>query len=250
MLLSARPIKVINSKITSEVLLDETLRLMKQTEVGLGTGVSSLSSEGKLDPFQKKNGSSSQYWSVHTWMDVLSGETWNLLRASYQLRQVRERIAKGLVDKGVLRNEKKSFFMFDVAIHPLVNTQVKTDLIQRLLHVLHLPWPSSGWHHVHLRTILLLLAAYAGNVLDPIFHDLSLHQKELGYQRLEALLKAFSQIEPKHKQCGGDVDGLETTQSSIHGNETRKVYSNMFGVEYPEGVAAVLSVFSKMDNLI
>lgn len=44
--------------------------------------------------------------SVSTWIDYLSGETWNLTKITYQLKQVRERLAKGLVDKGVL--ERKS----------------------------------------------------------------------------------------------------------------------------------------------
>ena len=36
------------------------------------------------------------------------------MKISYQLKQVRERIAKGLVDKGVLRTEKKNFLIFDM----------------------------------------------------------------------------------------------------------------------------------------
>jgi hypothetical protein len=33
---------------------------------------------------------------------------------------VRERLAKGLVDKGVLRTEKRNFLLFDMATHPVV----------------------------------------------------------------------------------------------------------------------------------
>ncbi|KAJ7741874.1 hypothetical protein B0H16DRAFT_1728394 [Mycena metata] len=36
-------------------------------------------------------------------------ETWNVLKIGLQLKQVRERLAKGLVDKGVLRTEKRNF---------------------------------------------------------------------------------------------------------------------------------------------
>jgi hypothetical protein len=32
---------------------------------------------------------------------------------------VRERLAKGLVDKDVLRKEKRNFLLFDVATHPV-----------------------------------------------------------------------------------------------------------------------------------
>ncbi|KAF7358251.1 hypothetical protein MVEN_00874000 [Mycena venus] len=50
----------------------------------------------------------------------LVGETWNVLKIDIQLKQVRERLAKGLVDKGVLRTEKRNFLLFDMATHPVV----------------------------------------------------------------------------------------------------------------------------------
>ena len=53
-----------------------------------------------------------------------SGETWNVLKIGYQLKQVRERLAKGLVDKGVLRTEKRNFLLFDMATHPVADPTV------------------------------------------------------------------------------------------------------------------------------
>ena len=40
------------------------------------------------------------------------------MKIGYQLKQVRERLAKGLVDKGILRTEKRNFLLFDMATHP------------------------------------------------------------------------------------------------------------------------------------
>ena len=37
--------------------------------------------------------------SVQTWIEYLSGETWNPLKLRYQLKNVRERLAKNLVEK-------------------------------------------------------------------------------------------------------------------------------------------------------
>ena len=37
--------------------------------------------------------------NIVNWIDLLSGETWNFMKMGYQLKQVRERIQKGLVDK-------------------------------------------------------------------------------------------------------------------------------------------------------
>ncbi|KAJ7620700.1 Golgi phosphoprotein 3-domain-containing protein [Mycena polygramma] len=91
-----RPITVLSTQQTGETLLDETLKMMKQTE----------------DAGEKMG--------VGTWVDLLSGETWNVLKIGFQLKQVRERLAKGLVDKGVLRTEKRNFLLFDMATHPVV----------------------------------------------------------------------------------------------------------------------------------
>ena len=37
--------------------------------------------------------------SSQTWIEYLSGETWNPLKLRYQLKNVRERLAKNLVEK-------------------------------------------------------------------------------------------------------------------------------------------------------
>lgn len=54
-----------------------------------------------------------------------SGETWNPLKLHYQLRNVRERLAKNLVEKGVLTTEKQNFLLFDMTTHPLTNSTIK-----------------------------------------------------------------------------------------------------------------------------
>jgi Golgi phosphoprotein 3 len=56
---------------------------------------------------------------VQEWIELLSGETWNPLKLKYQLRNVRERLAKNLVEKGVLTTEKQNFLLFDMTTHPV-----------------------------------------------------------------------------------------------------------------------------------
>ncbi|KAJ7717899.1 hypothetical protein B0H14DRAFT_3521859 [Mycena olivaceomarginata] len=55
---------------------------------------------------------------VGTWVNPLSGETWNVLKIGFQLKQVRECLAKGLVDKGVLHTEKQNLLLLDMATPP------------------------------------------------------------------------------------------------------------------------------------
>lgn len=48
----------------------------------------------------------------------------------FQLRNVRERLAKNLVEKGVLTTEKQNFFLFDMTTHPLHDGSMKQKLIK------------------------------------------------------------------------------------------------------------------------
>jgi len=58
------------------------------------------------------------------------------MKIGFQLKQVRERLAKGLVDKGVLRTEKRNFLLFDMATHPVADVRTKENLITRIISLL------------------------------------------------------------------------------------------------------------------
>jgi Golgi phosphoprotein 3 len=120
-----------------------------------------------------------------------------LYKIGYQLKQVRERIAKGLVDKGVLRTEKKSFVLFDVPTHPVSNPRVKEALIQRIVDALlgRGGTPSR-------RTVACCTAAYAANVLENAFVGLSHKQREQAFQKVDEMLKENAQYNDKTRQAG------------------------------------------------
>jgi len=166
--LQDRIVEVVNDTPTGEVLLDEALKYMKMEQQ-----------------------------SVLTWIDLLCGETWNLMKIGYQLKQVRERIAKGLVDKGVLRTEKKNFVLFDMATHPIADFSVKERLIQRVINVLlgRVSKPDK-------RTIAMLCSAYAADVLDNALIGLNANQKESAYQKVDELLQENALWTDKAKSMG------------------------------------------------
>ncbi|KAJ3296300.1 hypothetical protein HDU76_006742, partial [Blyttiomyces sp. JEL0837] len=163
-----RLIEVTNEKATGEVLLDEALRLIK---------------------------TDSQ--SISAWIDLLSGETWNLMKIGYQLKQVRERIAKGLVDKGVLRTEKRNFVLFDMATHPVSDHSVKEALIQRTVDALLGRGPPPDR-----RTIGMVCAAYAANVLENALVGLTHAQREAAFVRVDELLQEVANYTDKAKAMG------------------------------------------------
>ena len=102
-------------------------------------------------------------WS--RWVEYLSGETWNPLKLHYQLRQVRERLAKNLVEKGVLTTEKQNFVVFDMTTHPVVDSAVKQKLIKKLQDALLTKW-TNNVHKMNRRVLSLLMLANAADVLE------------------------------------------------------------------------------------
>ena len=181
---SERYLEVVSPKMTGDVLLDETLKYIK-----------------------------SERHSIAGWIDLLSGETWNPLKINYQLRQVRERICKGLVDKGVLRTEKKSFLLFDMPTHPLADANIKYDLIRSVVSYLLNPPLAS---QVDIRMMCFIVAAYSANVLENILGSLSYKEREAALSRAEQWMNHYS----KEDIIGNDI------------------------------LAGVISIFARMDSLL
>lgn len=165
---SDRVLEVLDDSVTGEVLLDETMRYMKN------------------DPD-----------TITNWIDYLSGETWNLLKIGYQLKQVRERIAKGLVDKGVLRTEKKNFLIFDMATHPVSDIGMKKKLVAQVLDVLF-----SKNTNPDARTIALVCAVYAANLLENVTSKLSYSQREAAFLKADEILRNNLNLSDASKENG------------------------------------------------
>jgi golgi phosphoprotein 3 len=128
------------------------------------------------------------------------GETWNIMKIGYQLKQVRERLAKGLVDKGILRTEKRNFLLFDMATHPVADPTSKDEIRKRVVTTLTartpvLPansfLPDETPFRV-IRSVALVCAAYAANVLENALSGLGHDARERAFQKVDALLGEYS----------------------------------------------------------
>jgi len=117
-----RYIEVVDERLTGEVLLDEALKMMKVSEkMSVGTWIDLMSGRSPISLLLSRSVAE----------PTRTGETWNVMKIGYQLKQVRERLAKGLVDKGVLRTEKRNFLLFDMATHPVSDPTFKDDVLRR-----------------------------------------------------------------------------------------------------------------------
>lgn len=51
------------------------------------------------------------------------------------MKNVRERLAKNLVEKGVLTTEKQNFLLFDMTTHPLTDNEAKLRLVKKVKNI-------------------------------------------------------------------------------------------------------------------
>ncbi|KAL2092396.1 hypothetical protein ACEWY4_012194 [Coilia grayii] len=145
---------------TGDVLLDEALKHIKDTQ-----------------PPE----------TVQSWIELLSGETWNPLKLHYQLRNVRERLAKNLVEKGVLTTEKQNFLLFDMTTHPLTNSTIKQRLIKKVQEAVLEKWVNDP-HRMDKRLLALIFLAHSSDVLENAFAPLLDDQYDLAMKRVRQLL--------------------------------------------------------------
>jgi Golgi phosphoprotein 3 len=181
--LADRLIEVIDDRLTGEVLLDEALKMMKASEkMSVGSWIDLMS--GKHTPIPK----------------LTIGETWNIMKIGYQLKQVRERLAKGLVDKGILRTEKRNFLLFDMATHPVADPTSKEEIRKRVISILTARTPVLTANAFLpeetpfrvIRSVSMVCAAYAANVLENALSGLGHDSRERAFQRVDAMLGEYS----------------------------------------------------------
>ncbi|KAF9908297.1 hypothetical protein EC991_009941 [Linnemannia zychae] len=209
--LADRYIEAVSEKLTGEVLLDEALKMISSTQ---------------------------ERMSVGQWIDLMSGETWNVMKIGFQLKQVRERLAKGLVDKGVLRTEKRNFLIFDMATHPVTDSAVKEEVVKRACTTLisrstgsspTLAEKNSPIQYQQLRTVAMVCAAYAANVLENALMYLNHEMRERAFNKVEELLGDYSEYPFNSNASKDEIVGRDLQM---------------------EIVAAVLNVFTKMDSIL
>lgn len=221
-----RLIECVDSTMTGETLLDEALKLIKNDDSHL---------------------------SVTDWIDLLSGETWNLTKMNYQLKQVRERLAKGLVDKGILKTERKSFLLFDMATHPVQDPTPKRLIVRRILSMLtnrtfiieynekFFPETVSARY---IRSICLVCGCCAANVLENVLGDLSFDARDQAFIRADEILEQYSTYPFENKPSSASIG---TNLYKCVQTEIEKEHIDPLAMEV---IAAVIDVFGKMDAII
>ena len=156
------------------------------------------------------------------------------MKIGYQLKQVRERLCKGLVDKGILRTEKKNFLLFDMATHPVADGGAKEEIRRRVRNVLTnrtVVLPGSQFLPEELefrvlRTITMVCAAYAANVLENALTTLGHEARERAFAQVDELLAEYSQWPFAKRQGGSQGIGANLGQlvtDEVNGSKDKEL---------------------------
>ncbi|XP_017480580.1 PREDICTED: Golgi phosphoprotein 3 homolog sauron-like [Rhagoletis zephyria] len=172
-----RKVVLKSAELTGDTLLDEALKHIRDTETPE---------------------------TLQNWVDYLSGETWNPMKLRYQLKNVRERLAKNLVEKGVLTTEKQNFFLFDMTTHPLINSTLKNKLIRKVQEALLAKWVNDP-HRMDRRTLALILLSHSSDVLENAFISLSDDDYEVAMRRVRELLELDMEAEAQRHSNGNEI---------------------------------------------
>ena len=189
----------------------------------------------------------------------IPGETWNLMKIGYQLKQVRERLAKGLVDKGILRTEKKSFLLFDLAVHPVIDSGAKTEIQRRVRHLLtsrtivlnDSPFLPQDLEFRTIRAISMVCASCAANVLENALLSLGHEQRERALGICDELLGEYSQWPfGKGPGGGGGTGGVGANlgsliQDEVNGSSSKELQlevsprPSIIAIPFPEPMLTI-----------
>ncbi|KAF3851618.1 hypothetical protein F7725_013390 [Dissostichus mawsoni] len=161
---------------TGDVLLDEALKHIKDTQ-----------------PPE----------TVQSWIELLSGEFSACIGPYPVLRNVRERLAKNLVEKGVLTTEKQNFLLFDMTTHPLTNNNIKQRLIKKVQESVLEKWVNDP-HRMDKRLLALIFLAHSSDVLENAFAPLLDDQYDLAMKRVRTLLE----LEPEGESLKANANEL------------------------------------------
>jgi len=109
------------------------------------------------------------------------------MKIGYQMRNVRERLAKSLVDKSICTTDKQNFVVFNMTTHPLSDDGVKKRLLRRVQDSVLSRW-SNDAQRMDQRTLALLFLGSSSDVLENAFAPLTDEEYEVATRHVRDLL--------------------------------------------------------------
>lgn len=184
------------------------------------------------------------------------------MKIGYQLKQVRERLAKGLVDKGILRTEKRNFLLFDMATHPVADGGAKDEIRRRVRNVLTSrtvvlpanPFLPEDMQFRYLRTVAMVCAAYAANVLENALSTLGHESRERAFAHVDELLAEYSQwpFGRRNTTTGVGQNLGQATNEEVNNNKDKELQLEVFSlpsVSSQNGIVPLTYILGRCSGL-
>lgn len=99
-------------------------------------------------------------FSLQKWLDVLTGDTWSRKLSGYQMQNLRDRLCKSLMEKGVVTSRKTSMFMIETTEYPLLDSELKRNICFNVVET------ATDKNKLDIRSLSRLLSMKAANVLQ------------------------------------------------------------------------------------
>ncbi|KAF0992301.1 hypothetical protein HZS_2515 [Henneguya salminicola] len=199
-----RNVIVINNSITGDPILDEALRIISE---------------------------SPESDSVKAWLDLLSGETWNLQNLKYQMKNVRTRICKGLSEKGICSTDVQDFVLFSVTTHPIIDESPKKNIIAYINELLTKNFVDVD--SLSPRDFALISISYASKIIDNALACLS----EKDYKIACTQLNKIGDLDPekeiiKLQQMNNDEKKNELNVKEVIFSTLSAIYQIIFLLDF------------------
>ena len=110
------------------------------------------------------------------------------------MRNVRERIAKNLAEKGVLTTEKQNYVLFDMTTHPVVDATIKQRVIRKVQDSVLSRWVNDP-QRFDRKILSLIYLAHSSDVLENAFTSLSDEDYDVAMKHVRELLDLDPEVE-------------------------------------------------------
>lgn len=99
-------------------------------------------------------------FTLQKWLDILTGETWSRKLSVYQMHNLRDRLCKSLMEKGVVTSRKTSTFLIETTEYPLLDCRLKRSICFEIID------SAIDKDKLDIRSLCRLLSMKAANVLQ------------------------------------------------------------------------------------
>lgn len=139
--------------------------------------------------------------SLERWVDVLTGETWSRRLSVYQLLNLRDRLCKSLLERGIVTAQKSKLFMMETTSYSLLDFDCKRSLCFDIIDT------GMGAVPLTLRALCRLLSLSAARILNRALRETDAPTRSRVKAQTAELSQHYTQLPHLEAKFGHLSDG-------------------------------------------